>query len=54
MGKPIPMKESESSRITIARAMWGRDYAYQQTLKYRNLDFLDFLRSGNKTIEGIV
>jgi hypothetical protein len=28
MGKPIPMKESESSRITIARAMWGRDYAY--------------------------
>jgi hypothetical protein len=30
MGKPIPMKESESSRITIARAMWGRDYAYDE------------------------
>jgi hypothetical protein len=26
----------------------------QQTLKYRNLDFLVFLRSGSKTIEGIV
>jgi hypothetical protein len=26
----------------------------QQTLKYRNIEFLDFLRSGSKTIEGLV
>jgi hypothetical protein len=25
----------------------------QQTLKYRNLEFFDFLRSGRKTIEGL-
>jgi hypothetical protein len=31
MVKPIPMKESGPSRITIARAMWGRNYAYQAT-----------------------
>src|SRR6202043_2670795 len=29
MVKPIPMKESRPSRITIAHAMWGRNYAYQ-------------------------
>src|SRR5437660_10426626 len=28
MVKPIPMKESGPSRITIAHAMWGRNYAY--------------------------
>jgi hypothetical protein len=28
MVKPIPMKESRPSRITIAHAMWGRNYAY--------------------------
>jgi predicted RecB family nuclease len=26
----------------------------QQTLKYRNIEFLDFLRSGRKTIEGLI
>jgi hypothetical protein len=29
MVKPIPMKESGPSRITIARAMWGRNDAYE-------------------------
>src|SRR5436853_3422163 len=28
MVKPIPMTESGPSRITIAHAMWGRNYAY--------------------------
>jgi hypothetical protein len=28
MVKPIPMKQSGPSRITIAHAMWGRNYAY--------------------------
>jgi hypothetical protein len=29
MVKPIPLKESGPSRITIAHAMWGRNYAYE-------------------------
>jgi hypothetical protein len=31
MVKPIPMKESGPSRITIAPAMWGRNYAYAES-----------------------
>src|SRR5436189_3151952 len=31
MVKPIPMTESGPSRITIAHAMWGRNYAYGVT-----------------------
>ena len=31
MVKPIPMKESGPSRITIAHARWGRNYAYIST-----------------------
>src|SRR5437868_13298868 len=36
MVKPIPMTESGPSRITIAHAMWGRNYAYEGRAASRN------------------
>jgi hypothetical protein len=51
MVKPIPMKESRPSRITIAHAMWGRNYAYDRgapTLKERKI-----LGSANLIFESV-
>jgi hypothetical protein len=43
--------------MTSSTVKGTKDYAVllsiQQTLKYRNLNFLEFLRSGSKTIEGM-
>jgi predicted RecB family nuclease len=43
--------------MTSSTAKGTKDYAVllsiQQTLKYRNLNFLEFLRSGSRTIEGM-
>jgi len=43
MVKPIPMKESRPSRITIAHAMWGRNYAYDDFTEAIRLNGASYL-----------
>src|SRR4029077_8776522 len=50
MVKPIPMKESGPSRITIAHAMWGRNYAYE----YPTISHDNGTADGGSWTDGVV